>query len=264
MTQYDPTLFDGAAAYYARYRVYPQAIFDELLRTFGLDGTGRLLDIATGTGQLAVPLAKYFADVMALDPDAEMLVHAQKAGREAGARNIAFVRALAEDLPLGLGVFRLATVGTALHWMDREKVLEIVYDMLEPAGAIAVVGAAWTEGRYDGVDPRAVYGEIVARYLGPERRAGAAKFNTPMEPHADVIARTRFGEPEQIVVPHVAEQTADDIVGLLFSTSFANRRLLGDDAEAFEQDVRRALADAEPSGVFRFHSDYEIVYARKL
>ena len=46
-------LFAGTAWHYARYRPgYPQAFFDDLARQFRLDGTGRLLDLGCGTGQL--------------------------------------------------------------------------------------------------------------------------------------------------------------------------------------------------------------------
>src|SRR6266702_2438779 len=68
------TIFHGTAWYYARYRPgYPQELFDLLRGRFELDGTGRLLDLGCGTGQLAVPLAPLFEEVVAVDVDAGML-----------------------------------------------------------------------------------------------------------------------------------------------------------------------------------------------
>jgi hypothetical protein len=45
--------------------------------------------------------------------------------------------------------------------------------------------------------------------------------------------------------------TVDGIIGLLYSTSFAARRLFGDEAGAFEEDVRQALFHLRPEGTFR-------------
>lgn len=262
MSEYDPALFASAATSYARARRYPPAVYDRLRDLFSPDGTGRLLDVATGTGQLAVPLAPYFHEVIALDPDVDMLGEAQGATMIAGARNIAFVRARAEDLPLGLGIFHLVTIGSALHWMDRARVLETIYDMLEPGGGLAVVNAAFSEVSYEGADPRPVWGAILQRYLA-ERPPPFAPDAT-WERHEVVIARTRFGEPQRMLVPATAEQTVDDIVALLFSTSFANRARLGPDAETFERQVREGLNALEPSGLFRQSSECEILYAHKL
>ncbi|MEU1984395.1 hypothetical protein [Nocardia sp. NPDC019395] len=39
-------LFEGTARHYVRYRPgYPDVFFEDLNRRFGLDGTGRLLDL---------------------------------------------------------------------------------------------------------------------------------------------------------------------------------------------------------------------------
>lgn len=44
ISTYDPTLFQGAAWYYVRYRSrYPQELFDQLTARFNLDGHQRLL-----------------------------------------------------------------------------------------------------------------------------------------------------------------------------------------------------------------------------
>jgi hypothetical protein len=84
----------------------------------------------------------------------------------------------AEDLPAGLGTFRLVTFAQSFHWMDRDRVAAVVHGMLEPGGTCVHVHAT----THEGVDshgpmphpepPRAAIAELVRRYLGPERRAG--------------------------------------------------------------------------------------------
>jgi SAM-dependent methyltransferase len=62
-------LFTGTAWHYARYRPgYPQVFFDDVVQRFHLDGTGRLLDLGCGTGQLTLPLAEHVTEAVGMDP----------------------------------------------------------------------------------------------------------------------------------------------------------------------------------------------------
>ena len=66
----DGGLFAGTAWHYARYRPgYPPAFLDDLTQRLGLDGTGRLLDLGCGTGQLTLPLAAHVAKPSAWTPN---------------------------------------------------------------------------------------------------------------------------------------------------------------------------------------------------
>lgn len=55
-------------------------------------------------------------------------------------------------------------------------------------------------------------------------------------------------DERESVVEHM--WTCDSIVGFMFSTSIASRRVLGDKASNFEADLRGALLEAEPSDRF--------------
>ena len=60
-------LFLGVAEYYQRYRVpYLQEVFDWIVNEYRLDGCGRLLDGGCGTGQVALPLSRWFDEVIAI------------------------------------------------------------------------------------------------------------------------------------------------------------------------------------------------------
>jgi tRNA/tmRNA/rRNA uracil-C5-methylase (TrmA/RlmC/RlmD family) len=92
ITTYDPTLFEGAAWYYARYRPqYPPILFDLLTEKFQLNGKGRLLDLGCGAGLIAIPLWHHFQEVIGLDPDPDMLQEAQQQALAVGATNISWV-----------------------------------------------------------------------------------------------------------------------------------------------------------------------------
>ncbi len=69
------------------------------------------------------------------------------------------------------------------------------------------------------------------------------------DPHEQLLARAGFdyvGKYE-----FVAEQTwtVETVTGLVYSTSFLNRKALGDKADAFEADLSALLCSYEPDGV---------------
>ncbi|OGM59225.1 hypothetical protein A2955_04515 [Candidatus Woesebacteria bacterium RIFCSPLOWO2_01_FULL_37_19] len=79
MQTYQEDIFKGTAWYYARYRPkYPQELFKYLVIRFNLGSNGILLDLGCGTGELTIPLARYFEDVIAFDPNEEMLNEAKR------------------------------------------------------------------------------------------------------------------------------------------------------------------------------------------
>lgn len=85
MIPYDPTIYQGSAAYYARGRPpYSSTLASTLATELGLDGTGRLLDVGCGPGLLTIELADCFSHVIGLDPDAEMLAEGARRAAEAG------------------------------------------------------------------------------------------------------------------------------------------------------------------------------------
>jgi SAM-dependent methyltransferase len=273
LTSYDPTLFEGAAAHY-RYGRPPyspqlEAVLGEELR---LDGSGRLLDGGCGPGILTIRLAHLFEEAVGLDPDAAMLAEGRRVADERGIPNIHWVHARAEDLPEAApGPYRLVTFGQSLHWMDEHRVMETVYDMLEPDGALVIVVHTW-EGRPEPPSPgppRIPHAEIkalVEKYLGSTRRAGQGL--SPLRTHLfeDVLVRTRFGAPRAIFVPGIPDllRDSESVLSGYFSSSFSAPHLFGDRVEDFAADVRELLASRSPEGAFwDWPGDTEVILARK-
>ena len=69
-----------------------------------------------------------------------MLRIARGGGRPAGLP-IEFREGSSRDLGPDLGTFRLAVIGRAFHWMDREETLRRLDAIIEPAGAVVLFGA---------------------------------------------------------------------------------------------------------------------------
>ena len=126
-------LFQGTVPYYARYRVpYPQPLLSQVCEQAQLTGTGRLLDLGCGTGELAIRLAPRFQEVIAVDPDAEMLATAKQKARDQQVPNIQWRHHSAEKLTAEPGSCELVTSGAAFHWMDRPVMASRIKTWLQP------------------------------------------------------------------------------------------------------------------------------------
>lgn len=165
----------------------------------------------------------------------------------------------AEEIGPDLGAFRLVTVGRALHWMNRDVVIDRANDVLEQGGGFASLGNA---GEADRRDPwRLAANVVIERCLGP--RETSHWRNPDWERHEVLLSRSRFGHAEIERVTSSRTVSIDDLVGRMFSMSSSAPERFGDHLEAFETDLRRALLEAEPSGVFTLSDAFEYTLALK-
>lgn len=254
-------LFLGTAEYYHRYRApYAEAVFDWIVGEYHLDGFGRLIDCGCGTGQVVLPLSRWFSEIVAIDPEQEMLDVAQQAARKMGLTNIRFCRMRAEDIPAGMAPLRMATFGASFHWTDRVLVGNRLYEMLEPGGGLVILApsSVW---RGDEQWKKVVH-QTIRDWLGEERRAGSGTF-APGPTHEQCLAQTPFSDIKRVDIYQDYIWSADTLVGLLYSTSFASRAVLGSQAPGFERDLRNRLAALSPLDVFPEQIEFTIISARK-
>jgi SAM-dependent methyltransferase len=258
--QWDETLYLGSAPYYEQCRLpYAPGLADRLAGVLALDGRGRLIDVGCGPGILTLALAHLFEEVVGVDPDQGMLEVAEDRAADMGIGNVQWLRARAEDLPAGLGTFRVATFAQSFHWMDRARVAAIMFTMLEPGGAFVHVSDV-KEGEGTSIDgipypspPHAEISSLVRKYLGPIRRAGQGmlRHGTP-DGEARVLTAAGFDGPVRILVPagKILVRTADAVVAWVYSRSDSAPHLFGDRAAQFEADLREVLYNVSPSGFF--------------
>ena len=258
--EWDKTLFGGSARYYRAGRFpYPAEVATALQDELGLDGSGRLLDVGCGTGEIALLLAPLYDEVVGLDADEDMIVEAREEARRRGRTNTIWVNARAEELPLDLGTFRTATFAQSFHWMDRRRVAATVFELLEPSGAWVHAdtkthrGAASDEPLSHPQPPRREIEELVTRYLGPVKRAGQGTLpgGTPSG-ESEVMVAAGFAGPRRRVLDGelVFERSEDEIVASIFSVSSTAPHLLGSRLADFERDLRQVLRRVSPGGRF--------------
>jgi FkbM family methyltransferase len=242
--------YAGAGWYYAEYRDRVSAEFmARLARHLGWSPAERVLDLGAGPGQLSILAAPLVAEVVAIEPEPDMLAEGERRARAAGAGNVRFAAASAEDLPrlrAWLGVFRTALMGQSFHWMaDKDGVLRDLGDCLaDPGGSVAIV----TPRRLAVPDALAEAHKIVLDILetyiagvpsGPHPQGRHDAFET-------ILARSPFARVESISHEYQVRvrPTLESLVGPAYATSYVLARL-GDRRPRFEQEVRAALGDLQ-------------------
>lgn len=172
--------FSGHAALYAKYRPdYPPELYAYLATL--TPHCDIALDCATGNGQAAVGLARYFSKVVATDGSVQQLRNAQRAER------VAYVANFAEQPAFRDASIDLVTAAQAAHWFDHERFYAQVRRVLRPQGALAI----WTYGMASivpGIDAVIAdfYLNAVGEYWPPERRFVEAGYKNMPFPFREV------------------------------------------------------------------------------
>src|SRR3990170_167642 len=135
--------------------------------------------------------------------------------------------------------------------MDRDATLRTLHGLVTPGGGIAILGSGGSDSTWTPPETPAVMDAVVKRWLGEVRRAGSGTYEHPSERYEVVVARSPFRGLEIHTVSHGEDWTVDELVGSLYSSSYASPFVLGANREAFESDLRARLAALELSGRFR-------------
>jgi ubiquinone/menaquinone biosynthesis C-methylase UbiE len=115
---------------------YPQAVFDRLLALLS-NLPRRVLDVGTGTGDLARGLVEKVEQVDALDVSAAMIERGKQLPNGQHT-NLHWLLGCMEDAHLQ-EPYSLITGGDSLHWMDWETVFPLFHDLLHPEGYVVII-----------------------------------------------------------------------------------------------------------------------------
>ncbi len=253
-------LFAGTAEYYDEFRPgLPEEVVDLVLSKVSTPIS--LLDLGCGTGRITEQFAAHFHETIAVDAGNDMVKLARK---RLAKYPVKVLHARAEDVELPKDWrASLVLICRALHWMDQKTILR----QLEPIVAQKSVIAILSDNSFWHLDNRTPWSEAVRdtlhRYLGPERRTLLGNYQPPEEFFGKNFVSPIFTELERHTIPVTREWTADQILGYLYSTSFASHAVLGDKAAAFEKELRQRLDQCSPNGIFIEYNHFGILFARR-
>ncbi|RHW35872.1 class I SAM-dependent methyltransferase [Lysinibacillus yapensis] len=258
MGDYGKELFKGTAWYYSRYRpLYPASLVRFLINRFSLDGTGRLLDLGCGAGQLAFRFADWFEEIVGIDTELEMLQEADRLRREFRVENIEWFNGeLHAYRKITDKKFKLVIIAKAFHWMDRERVLDTLYEMISDGGGVAIIDHY--SPNKEPLPWQSKVSEVVRQWYGDIRRAGKTTYSNPTVSYQEIISNSNF-ELEMYQLPTLKHVwTVDSIIGNLYSTSYGAKRFLGENALLFESHLKEELLDINKDGIFVEEIDLSI------
>ena len=159
--------FADVSSHYAAHRpTYPPDLFSWLASKS--DPVSLAWDCATGTGQAACAIGRYFPQVIATDASAEQIAAAKPCP------NVTYHVAPADASGIAAHTANLITVAQALHWFD----LTSFYAEVSRVAAKNCLIAVWTYGVFNAKGPDSeriqtlldhFYYDVVGNYWPPER-----------------------------------------------------------------------------------------------
>jgi ubiquinone/menaquinone biosynthesis C-methylase UbiE len=235
---------------------------------FDLSKNDRVLDLGCGTGQIAIPISSFVREVVAMDPEPEMVIEGKKQARVHGIENIVWIEGGSEELPRmkeSLGNFKLILMGNSFHWMDRDKILDELFEITTDGGGIVITGSNNIWNIWSGVlnDWQSAVKDIIRKWLGEKRRAGSGFFQVIPRRHEEFVRESKFKNLEIWTHHWTVSFTIDEVIGNLYSTSWANPGVLGTNKEEFEKELKEALSKVDPSGKYTNEGDLEAILAWK-
>jgi ubiquinone/menaquinone biosynthesis C-methylase UbiE len=233
-------LFSDHSETYARYRpAYPKQLFEYITGYTILHE--RAWDCATGNGQAAIALSRYFKTVDATDISASQIKNAIKQP------NINYSICSAEQSPFQENSFDLITVAQAYHWLNWEQ----FFKEATRVGKAGCVVAIWTYGLLTTDENelnqliKHFYSDIVGSYWDKERRYVEEEYKT-VDFDFDPLPGKEFSI--------LADWNKDELTGYLESWSsvqhYKNRNLISP-LQLIKENLERIWKDSSYKS-FRF------------
>ncbi len=240
----------GVAVAYQHRPPYPDEVFD-ILSGLITDRPRDVLDLGTGEGALARPLASRVDHVDALDISAAMIDCGRR--RPGGqATNLRWIVGAAETAELA-GPYALVTAGASLHWMAWRPTLERVANAMTGDAPLAIVYQEYRELPW-----RTDVGKVIARH------SRSPRFD-PTFCIADALAAPGLFTVDGLTEtkPASFRQRVSDYVEQFHSTaSLAREWMPADEARAFDRAVEAIVAPYATDGVLDMTIVAQVTWGR--
>jgi len=232
---------------------YPVEVFALLESLLTPGGSGRVLELGCGSGDLTLGLAPRVTALDALELSAPML---EVARLRAGASHsrVTWISGAVESFA-PRAKYSLVVAAESLHWMDWHVVLPRCAEWLEPGGVLAIVDGRTLE-RLPWQDEQ----DALVRTHSTTRNF--QRFDLVDE----LTRRGLFrGVSRRLSAPEPFEQSVSDYVESFHSRNgFSRERMTAESAAAFDDGLRSAALRHFPNGVIRTRVSALVVWGQPL
>jgi SAM-dependent methyltransferase len=241
---FQPRRFRTAAPHYLAGRpAYAPRLIRHVARSTGLTRDDRVLDLGCGPGMLAGAFAPLAGEVVAMDPEPEMLRIAEAEFGAAG--HIRFVRGSSFDLSPAVGRFYLVTMGRSFQWMDRAETLRRLDTMIEPGGAVVLFNSEHRDAPTDWNPP---YRALVRRYAEGDAEH-VKRRSADWVGHEALLLGSTFGLLDEVAVIERRHVSVAQLVERALSRSSTTTERLGPAAARLAKEIEELLTPLASDGM---------------
>lgn len=251
------SIFDNTQKFYSKYREkYPQELF-EFLNSISKKHEFAV-DLGCGTGQVTIPISKYFDRVLGVDVSSDMINEARN--DSTGINNIEWQVNSSEAVQLESNSVDLITIAKAFHWMDKPKILTLAEQWLRQDGVFSLISS---HSLWNGKEAWEIaVKELIQSFLGESRKAGStsSEFKEDEVRYEERLKNT-FGNFETKLFTISRKLNFDSILGYLYSTSFSKKELYGNQVSEFETKLKQVLELFLIDGELTSNKEVEVIYS---
>jgi ubiquinone/menaquinone biosynthesis C-methylase UbiE len=226
--------FDKAATNYGSRPDYPDSFYQELRNKGERCETKLLVDIGCGDARVAIRVAEWVQNVVAVDISAQMLTASKRRLSSLKNLRVQFLRADATQLPTSAASVDMVLIGQAFHWMKRHQVTREVRRILKVGGQWLVF---WTQPAKP-LSPSTQITDILIAQTVPGYNAQMAHNIAPrneIPPHLGFRVQTQ-------VIPFRHQYQLEDYALMVTSKSYLAAALSSENLAHFRTKLINNLA----------------------
>ncbi len=243
--------FSGFAELYDMHRPRLPEVIVDLLTQLAAKQRPVVVDLGSGTGLSTLLWTRRAAEVVGVEPNADMRAQAERRAADASANTVRFVEGLSTATGLPDQCADIVTCSQSLHWMEPDGTFAEVARILRDGGVFAAYDCDW---------PPTLNAEAEQAYNACRAKAEALERSIRLTPevhqwnkggHLERIRQSgRFRYVKEIGLHHVERGGAERLVGLALSQGEIATLLkhgIGEDEigiTALRETARRALGDS--------------------